>query len=376
MIYDAIVLGTGGVGSAALFHLAQRGARVLGLDRFPGGHDRGSSHGETRIIRQAYFEHSDYVPLLHRAYELWADLEKSVDQRLFFQVGLLQVGPAEGVVVPGVLKSAHEHGLDVQTLTPTDVAKQFPGFQVPQDLTAVFEKKAGYLLVEKCVLAHLAMAQQHGAELRSGVDVLDWISDRNTVTVETSEGRFVARQLVISAGAWSGGLLRRLGVSLQVRRKHVHWFEAKDQRYHEAAHCPTFLFEMQDGCFYGFPQRDSQGVKVAEHSGGVEVSDPLADDRSEDIHNRTRVESFIERCMPGVTTRQLRHSVCYYTMSFDEHFLVDRVPDHPRAVFAAGLSGHGFKFTSVLGQALADLALEGATTLPIGFLHHRRAKLQ
>jgi sarcosine oxidase len=181
--YDAIVLGTGGVGSAAAFHLARRGARVLGLDRFPGGHDRGSSHGRTRIIRQAYFEHADYVPLLRWAYELWAELESLADEQLFHRVALLQIGPPEGYVVGGVFSAAKQHGLAVDELTAAQSRARFPGFRVPDCMAGVFEPAAGYLRVERCVLAHLAAAKQQGAELRTGVTVQAWDVDGNRVCV-------------------------------------------------------------------------------------------------------------------------------------------------------------------------------------------------
>lgn len=365
--FDVIVLGTGGVGSAAAFHLARRGARVLGLDRFPGGHDRGSSHGETRIIRQAYFEHADYVPLLRRAYQLWHELETIAGEQLLHQVGLLQVGPVDGPVVRGVISAAQEHGLSVEQLSAEEVHHRYPGFRVPPGMVGVLEQAAGYLRVERCVLAHLAAAQQRGAELRSGVTVLDWQAGESGARVRTNQGEFTADKLVITAGAWAPQLLASLGVTMQVRRKHLYWFENKNPQL-DQRQSPTFLFEMPHGIFYGFPQIDDLGVKAAEHSGGEEVVDPLADSRAQDAADLQRVSEFMQACLPGVSPTVTRHATCFYTMSPDEHFLVDTHPQHKCVVFAAGLSGHGFKFTGVLGAALADLALEGATSLPIGFL--------
>ena len=370
--YDAIVLGTGGVGSAASWQLAQRGAKVLGIDRFPGGHDRGSSHGETRVIRQAYFEHSDYVPLLLRAYELWSDLEAVSGINLLHQVGLLQVGPADGGVVPGVLRSAREHGLKVDELSAADAEKRFPGFRIPPEYAAVFERKAGYLRVEHCVLAHLAAAKECGAEFRFGVTAKSWQADDRGVHVKTEQGDFTAEKLVLTAGPWAPQLLTELGIPLNVLRKHLYWFANSDSSYRQETGCPTYLYEMPDGVFYGFPQIDALGVKAAEHTGGVRVPDPLTDDRSLDRTDLARVAQFLADYLPGVGGQMLRHSVCFYTMSPDGHFIVDRHPASERVVFAAGLSGHGFKFTSVLGQALADLAMEGKTELPIGFLRRDR----
>jgi sarcosine oxidase len=374
--YDVIVLGTGGVGSAALFHLASRGVRVLGLDRFPPGHDRGSSHGQTRIIRQAYFEHSDYVPLLRRAYELWADLEQRRGQSLFYDVGLLEIGPPDGVVIKGVLESARLHNLEVDRLSPADVASRFPGFHIPDGCEAVFERRAGYLLVEQCVLAHLDEAQKLGAELRTGETVLGWTADTGGVTVTTNTQSYSAARLIVTAGAWASQLLSELGVSLHVLAKHLHWYANEDASYRQDSGCPTFFYEMPDGYFYGFPQFDDQGVKIAEHSGGAIVADPLSADRSVDPQDRRRVEQFLSSHLPGVSNRATHHAVCFYTMSPDEHFIVDRHPRHNQVAFAAGLSGHGFKFSTVLGEVLADLVLNGQTPLPIGFLRYDRPALR
>jgi sarcosine oxidase len=366
--YDVIVLGTGGVGSAAVYQLAKRGAKVLGIDQFPGGHDRGSSHGETRVIRQAYFEHPDYVPLLLRAYELWRELEQQAAVDLLHQVGLLQVGPPDGCVVHGVLEAARLHGLKVESLSRDEIPRRFPGFRAAEGAVGVFEPAAGYLRVERCVLAHLAAAKEVGAEFRFGVTVQSWQQDGAGVRVVTSDGTFTASKLIITAGPWAPQLLADLGVNLVVRRKHLYWFPTSEQSYHEAHGCPTYLYELPHGVYYGFPQIDAFGVKVAEHSGGAAVADPTNDPRPLDPADLARVEAFLTEFLPGVGRPMQRRSVCFYTMSPDDHFLVDRYPRQKNVLFIAGLSGHGFKFTSVLGEALADMALHDQTRLPIGFL--------
>lgn len=366
--YDVIVLGTGGVGSAAAWHSARRGVKVLGLDRFAGGHAHGSSHGQTRIIRKAYFEHPDYVPLLNRAYELWAELEQHANEQLYHEVGLIEIGPPDSVVIPGVLESARQHQLQVDELTKQDVAERFPGFIVPETSVAVFEPHAGYLMVERCVLAHLAEAKKCGAELRTGETIIDWQANDVGVTVRTDKRTYAARKLVITAGAWASELLGELGLDLRVRRKHLHWYACDDARYRADHGCPVFFYETPAGYFYGFPRIDDRGIKVADHTGGTEITDPLADDKSREPEDVRRVEQFLGAHLPGVSATSTRHEVCYYTMSPDEHFIVDTHPRYKNVVFAAGLSGHGFKFTSVLGEALADLADHGTTRLPIGFL--------
>ncbi len=370
--YDVIVIGTGGVGSAALYHLAKRGVKVLGLDRFPPGHDRGSSHGRTRIIRQAYFEQQDYVPLLLRAYELWEELSQRCGKRLYHEIGLLQLGLSEGQVVRGVIESARRHNLQVDKLTGEEAAALFPAFRIASDWLAVFEPCAGYLDVEDCVTAQIAEAQKLGAELQVGVEAKAWHEINNAVEVETNTGRFQCTKLVITAGPWNGALLNELKIPLEVRRKIVLWYPTTNDILRADRGCPAFLYETAIGVFYGIPAIDDWGIKFARHDGGARVDDPLLVDREVSAAEAWELGLFAWTFLPFAERQFSHQSVCLYTMSPDENFIVDLHPQHPQVAFAAGLSGHGFKFTSVLGEALADLALNGKTDLPIGFLNCRR----
>ncbi|MCE9608192.1 MAG: N-methyl-L-tryptophan oxidase [Planctomycetia bacterium] len=388
-MHEVLVLGCGGVGSAALMHLARRGLRVLGFDRFPPAHARGSSHGRTRMIRQAYFEHPDYVPLVLRAYALWAELEAATGRKLYEETGLLEIGPSAaqgGVVVPGVLASARLHSLAVDELSREECLRRFPGFRVPESMVGVFERRAGFLRVEGCVQAHLDEAVRHGAELRCEETVRGWhvepasAGGASHVVVETERGRYEAARLIITAGAWAGELLAGLGVPLVVRRKPQYWFApraddplADDYRLDRGA--PAFLYETPAGVFYGFPVVGPEGLKCAEHSGGRELTNPLENPQAIDPDDLARVAGFLQAHLPGISNVLNDHAPCMYTMSPDENFLVDRHPQHPEVVFAAGLSGHGFKFTSVLGEALADLATTGRSALPIEFLKLNRLGL-
>jgi sarcosine oxidase len=370
--FDCIVLGTGGVGSAALYHLAKLGVRCLGLDRFEIAHERGSSHGQTRIIRQAYFEHPDYVPMLRRAYESWHELETECGESLLHSVGLVQIGQPDCEVLCGVRASAALHNLPIETLGAAQARRRFPGLVVPDDMQAIFEPIAGYLLVERCVAAYAAAAVRYGAHLKTGAAVKAWRTQTNGVQVETDRESFTADRLIITAGAWAGELLRELGLPLRVLRKEVYWWPAAQACYRATSGMPTFLYDLPEGCFYGFPAIDERGVKVAEHSGGTPVDDPLAVDRSQDNRDMQRVDDFTRTYLPQLRRPVSAHSVCLYTMTPDGHFIVDRHPDHPQVVFAAGLSGHGFKFAGMLGEALCQLALDGATKLPMTFLQYGR----
>jgi monomeric sarcosine oxidase len=374
--WDCIVLGTGGVGSAALYHLARRGLRVLGIDRFPPGHDRGSSHGQTRLIRMAYFEHPSYVPLLRRAYELWEDLERQAGRKLYHEVGLLQIGSPEGAVVRGVLASAREHSLQIEKLTGPELKRRHSGLRVPDPYIGLFEPRAGYLEVEPCVQAHADLARRAGAELQIGAAVLDWKATATGVTVRTDRATHSAARLIISAGAWAPALLPMLGIKFEVVRKPLYWYEPETKEYDKESGFPAFIFETSDGFFYGLPRIDNLGVKVAEHSGGHPVPDPLQLDRSEDPAETRRLRQFLDDFTPGVGRQLNRFEVCLYTLSPDRHFIVDMLEGEPQVVFAAGLSGHGFKFTPVLGALLADLAVDGRSQLGWQFLRGNRPGLR
>ncbi len=281
--YDALVLGVGGVGSAALYHLARRGVRALGIDRFNPPHDRGSTHGQTRVIRQAYYEHPNYVPLLRESYREWFDVEERTSRKLFHQIGLLEAGPADGVVVPNVLKAADQYQIPVEALTPSQIEARWPGLKIDHSFAGAFEPTAGYLLVEDCVRAHLDLAREAGAEVLTQAEVVGLAADGTSIVVRTSDGiEIAASKAVVAAGAWSPDSFLNLGLACTVRRKSLFWFDCNDPRYEVGNGFPVFLFELPTGIFYGFPKLDDFGLKFAEHTGGHAVSDPLSVDRERD----------------------------------------------------------------------------------------------
>lgn len=371
-----IVLGVGGFGSGALDHLARRGVNVVGIEQFGVAHDRGSSHGDTRIVRKAYFEHPDYVPLLHRAYELWSELEADHDQPLWNLCGLLLAGPPDGEAIPGAKLSAERHGVTIDELSPSEAARRYPGFRIPKNFATVFEPDAGFLNVEECVRAHIERACRNGATMVTGETAIAWESDGNRVRVVTDKNEYTADRLVITAGAWAGRVLAELAIPLEVRRKPMFWYEVANADYNVSGGCPGFYFEQPDGIYYGFPSLDGRELKVAEHSGGDVVADADNLNREIGAADTEPVARFLVDCLPGVKPQATRHSVCMYTMTPDQHFIVDRHPQYDNVVIGAGFSGHGFKFTGVLGEALSDLAVDGRTELPIGFLSLGRSALQ
>jgi sarcosine oxidase len=370
--FDVIVLGVGGMGSAACHQLARRGARVLGLEQFPLVHDRGSSHGQTRIIRQAYFEHHDYVPLLLRAYELWNNLEQTADCILFQQVGLVLSGRPEGETISGALMSARLHSLQVETYSATDAARRWKSLSFPEDHTVVFEPKAGLLRVESCVQSQIDQAALLGARFHAGERVQEWSSNGRTVWVRTDRGEYTATSLVVAAGAWAGPILQTLHLPLNVVRKFVGWYPIQSGGFAAEHGMPTYFYELPHGTFYGFPSIDGRTVKAAEHSGGQPVDDPAAVDRAMHDEDLPQLDAFIQSHLPGLQPTPVEHSVCLYTLTPDQHFIVDIHPEWDNVSIAAGFSGHGFKFAPVIGEALADLALDQSTDLPIEFLRLRR----
>lgn len=365
--FDAIVLGVGGMGAATCFEMARRGHQVLGLDQFPLVHDRGSSHGESRIIRKAYFEHPDYVPLLHRAYERWHELEQMTGQTLLRPTGLVLAGPAEGETIRGARLSAKLHGLELQNFTATEARQRFPGLMFSAEHDVAFEPGAGTLLVDACVRAHVNEASRQGAILRNE-NVLNWSSDGQQVRVQTSNQEYLAQHLIVTVGAWASGCFGEIGLKLNVLRKFVGWFPIRTSDYLVERGMPTYFFELPEGTFYGFPSLDGTTIKIAEHSGGQPLSDPIKVDRECHPSDLDRLQRFLKTHLPGIDSKLVRHSVCLYTMTSDQHFVIDVHPHWSNVVFAAGFSGHGFKFCSVVGEVLSDLAERGKTSYPIEFL--------
>ncbi len=372
---DCIVLGVGGIGSGALYHLARRGLDVIGIEQFGIAHDQGSSSGETRIIRKAYFEHPDYVPLLLEAYALWEALAQEHGQPLYNECGLMIAGPGDGEAIPGARLAADRHSIAIESITANAARGRFPGFTIPESFDVIYEPQAGFLHVEECVRAHIKQAQAAGARLQTDETVRGWSSDGMSVVVRTDRAEYHAASLVITAGAWSALMLNDLGVSLEVLRKPLYWFNTKSPAYDVAEGASAYYCELPTGSFYGFPSIDGATVKMAEHTGGQPVDDPSALDRSSLSEDEEALAQFVTQIMPDVDPAPARHAVCMYTNTPDRHFIVDAHPELPNIVMGAGFSGHGFKFASVLGRALADLAADGKTELPIGFLSVERDAL-
>jgi sarcosine oxidase len=359
--FDVIVVGLGAMGGATACHLARRGRRVLGLERFSRGHTRGSSHGESRIIREIYFEHPHYVPLLRRAYELWHDLERDSGERLLTITGGLMIGPEHGRLVSGVLRSAAEHDIPHEVLAAEEVGLRFPGFELRGGEVAVVDPRAGFLDADACVRAHVEMAERSGADLRFEERVESWKSDGERVVVETARGQYSARQLVLSAGPWMTALMPDLALPLVVERQVLVWLEPSvHPEWYDPARCPIYLWEDAKGHMgYGFP-RLAHGVKAAVFHDGDIVADADAISRTVEPGEIQRVRDALSQILPAVANGAFRDArVCPFTNTPDTHFLIDFHPVFPNVLISSPCSGHGFKFASVIGELQAELLIEG-----------------
>jgi sarcosine oxidase len=354
--YDVIVAGLGAMGSAAAFHLARRGVRVLGLDRFAPPHAFGSSHGATRIIREAYFEHPIYVPMVQRSYVLWRELEERSGTPLLQETGGLMIGRPDSALVQGAIRSAETHGLKHALLSAKEVHRRFPALRPERDMVAVWEPRAGMLFPDACISTHLALARRHGAVLRLSEPVLNWQADGDGVSVSSARGEHRARQLIVTAGAWVGSMLPGLDLPFSIERQVLHWFDVVGARDpFTAERCPIHLWQFDGGrFFYGFPDLGS-GVKAGFHHGG-EITTVETVWREVAAAEVEAVRGVMRRFVPGADGPLRASAVCLYTNTPDEHFWIDRHPAHPQVLVASPCSGHGFKFAPAIGEVLADLA--------------------
>ena len=380
--HDVIVVGIGSMGAAACLHLAKRGTKVLGIDSQPVPNTHSSYNGNTRVIRLTYQEHPDYVPLLREAYRLWDEIEQETDTKLLHKTGVLYIGFPNGEAISGVKLASEKHGLPYSTLTHAELAHQFPQFTLPEAMVGALEPEGGYLLSERAVETYARAAQRHGANLLTNEPVLDWSHATHGVTVQTASGTHNAAKLIICAGAWSGPLLRLPKLEITVTRQVLGWVRPPDEAPFQRGEFPVWNIDPNGdgdltGIYYGFPMSDDpgegSGLKLARHHPGQPIS-PDAITAETFPADEEEIRLPLRRYLPGALGPIETIKVCKYTNSADGHFVIDRHPESDRLHFACGFSGHGFKFSSVTGRILSDLALDGKTTHPINFLRLSRFK--
>lgn len=363
--YDVVVAGVGGMGSAATAHLADSGLDVLGLERYDVPHGRGSSHGVTRIIRRPQYEDPAYVPLVERSFQLWEQLEATHHRQLLYRVGSVDAGPPGGEIFGGSLRSAEDQGIPHETLTASELADRFPGFDLPAAHRALYQPDGGFLHCEQCTVAHVEAAHGAGATIRAREAIEGWDASESGVVVRTDRGEYSAEKLVVTAGAWTGNLLPDLAHLLEPERQVLGWFQPERPETFAPENFPVWVSEFDEGHAYGFPVFDVPGFKIGDFHHREQTGDPDALMTEATRKDETVLRRYVDRYFPGAAGPTMRLEPCMFTNTPDGDFLLDHHPTHENVVVGAGFSGHGFKFASVVGEILADLVVDGDTGHPI-----------
>ena len=363
--YDAIVIGVGGMGSSTLYHLAKRGLKVLGLEQFEIPHELGSSHGYSRMIRYTLQEHPSYVPLVKRAYELWHELEQNINETLVVTTGSVRAGPPDSDFYRGAIESCDLHQIPYEILNNTEVNRRFPGYQFPDDISSVYQPDGGFVLPEMCIVGHAQAAEEAGATIHTGETVLGWEIQNDSVSIRTNHEVYSAARLVVTAGAWAAKLVPNVATYAIPERQVLGWFQPERPELFTPERFPVFGIWTEEGRYYGFPNYSVPGFKIGKSHHLFQKVDPDTMDREVRPEDEEVLRRFTSRYFPLAAGELLDRKTCIYTNTPDEQFMIGVLPDQPQVSVAAGFSGHGFKFASVIGEIMADLAQNGVTNYDI-----------
>jgi len=377
--YDVIVVGIGSMGASTCYSLAKRGFNVLGLEQFKIVHEKGSHAGQTRILRKAYFEHANYVPLLETSYKLWEELEQKTGQKLFHKTGLFYAGPKQHELLEGVKLSAKKYNIVLKTLNKKECLAQFPTFKFKENYEYLFEPNAGYVEPEKVISIYVELAKSKGAVLLENELVESWNEANNLITVKTKNNTFIAQKIIFTSGGFTQKLLPYKSHKLIPRRQITCWFEPKIPLSFTNENFPCFIYTTSKvpGSFYGFPMvsagrdSDKMGVKVGYHFPGESIDPYNLNDFESEKHSKL-IKEFMQDFIPDGYKSSFATKACIYTYSEDDHFIIENHKTYKNVSVACGFSGHGFKFTPLVGEILADLCIDGKTNHPIGFLSSDR----
>ena len=358
-VFDVGIVGLGAMGSAAMHYLSQEGLSVIGFDRFHPPHNLGSSHGHSRVIREAYFEDPLYVPLVKRAYELWSELEEQSGKELFLQTGGLMMGKPDSIIVSGAKESADVHGLPYQLISANEIRERYPMYEITDETIAVWEPRAGILYPEKCIELFLGKAAEQGAETHTSEAVVAWRKIDSAIEITTKESKYSVGKLILSVGPWMSKLIPDLNISLQTDRQLLFWFEAaQNQADFKPENFPIFIWEYEDEkFFYGFPDLGT-GIKVAPHYQGTQC-DPESIERDVSEDEIEAIRSVLSRFLPDANGKLLSSAVCMYTNTEDLHFIIDQHPENDKVWIVSPCSGHGFKFAPAIGEILTNWITTG-----------------
>jgi monomeric sarcosine oxidase len=375
--YDAAIIGAGAMGSAAAYYLAKSGQRVLLLEQFEIDHQRGSSWGYSRIIRYSY-GHETYIKLARGTYPLWFDLERESGERLYVRTGGLDFGRPGDETLRDTIQAVRSADLAHEILSPREAEKRFPQFRFDDDMVVLYQPESGLLAPSKCVRAHIHLAQKHGADVHDHTVVTSIDIHSDSVTVNTTQGDYSAGKLIITAGAWAGGLLASIGLTLPLqplRCQEAHFYPTENPALHEAGQMPVFIYHGRaygDFALYGLPSHEGSGVKTAFH-GGIPFNHPSEIDYTPDPAHLEHIRMFTRRHIPAIGDGKAGLTrICLYTMTPDEHFIIDTHPEHSHVAIGSPCSGHGFKFSTGIGKILADLVTHGSTDQDISLFSVRR----
>ena len=372
--YDAIVIGVGGMGSAAVYHLARRGLQVLGLEKHAIPHEMGSSHGYSRMIRYTLQEHPSYVPLVRRSYELWHEMEETAGEELMVTTGSIRAGAPDSPFFLNAQEACDLHSIPYEILTASEVNKRFPGYRFPEEISSVYQADGGFLLPERCIVTHVQAAERAGADVHSQETVLDWEVRGDGVQVRTDRDTYTAGRLVVTAGPWAANLVPELAAYAVPERQVMGWFQPKRPELYTAEIFPVFGVFTEEGRYYGFPSHAVPGFKIGRAHHLLQKVDPDAIDREVHPEDEDILRQAVNRYFPLAAGKLLDGKTCMYTNTPDEHFMIGTLAGQPQVSVAAGFSGHGFKFASVIGEIMADLAQNGATEHDINLFRLDRFK--
>lgn len=368
MHFDSIVIGAGSMGMAAGYYLAKEGYQTLCIDAFTPPHTFGSHHGETRLIRYAYGEGEQYVPFVLHAKKLWDELAEQTEREIFRQVGIINFSPKNDPYLNTVVSSAKKYNIPVELLDANAVHERWPGLTFPENVTACFEPTSGVLMIENILHSYYELATKHGMQLHAN-DAASKIRIHNDTLVEvtTKAGKtFTANHVIISVGAWSRELLASIDIQLPITpiRKTFAWYEADESLYGDQSF-PGFAYINGTEGYYGFPSIDGAGLKVGRHDSGEEINpNNTLTPFGEVTADREDLDQFLQTFMPQVGPIKFGKT-CMYSMTPDEHFIIDSHPQYKNVAIAGGFSGHGFKFASAVGEALKDLVTTGVTKVDL-----------
>jgi monomeric sarcosine oxidase len=372
--FELIIIGCGGIGSAALYYAAQMGLTTLCIEQYEQGHNRGATHGETRAFRKAYYDDMRYTPILKKAYTDWKTIEKRASQTLFVENGVLEIAEPNHQMITNSIACAKQYHIPIEILSNEALTTRFSDFYIPPNNIGILQAEAGFIYVDKCLKIFIESAKSHGATILFNEPVIGWkIDSQDIIHVKTRQGTFQGKHLIIAAGAWTPRLLPNLSIPVTFLQKKLVWTSIQNNSYSLNNEYPCFAYHLKEGVFYGFPQISSL-MKIARHSGGKQLISPEQNIEINDTEELNAIQQFISTYLPFASPIISKEASCIYDVTPDKQFIIDTHPTFKNVTYAVGLSGHAYKMANVMGEIVVDLAVKGTTEFDISFLSLKRFK--